>query len=191
MRIDGQAAGHLAITERRTLGAAFVPEERLGPWRGAAVQALRKRHPDPLFHRAPAAGGLKPLGFLFLRRSITRATAKRIGEAYDVRKGLSPGSGSQRSCPAEICRNSSSAANSIASPRVLVVNQPTWGVDAGAAALIRQALIDLAAAGSAVLVISQDLDEIFEIAVRIAVISHGHLSSRPEARSTDARSSAC
>ena len=64
----------------------------------------------------------------------------------------------------------------LAEPSVLVVNQPTWGVDAGASALIRQALIDLARAGSAVLVISQDLDEIFEIADRIAVISRGELS---------------
>jgi simple sugar transport system ATP-binding protein len=61
-------------------------------------------------------------------------------------------------------------------PKILVVNQPTWGVDAGAAAMIRQALIDLARSGSAVLVISQDLDEIFEIADRIAVISRGELS---------------
>jgi ABC-type uncharacterized transport system ATPase subunit len=61
-------------------------------------------------------------------------------------------------------------------PAVLVVNQPTWGVDAGAAATIRQALVDLARAGSAILVISQDLDEIFEIADRIAVISRGQLS---------------
>jgi ABC-type uncharacterized transport system ATPase subunit len=57
-----------------------------------------------------------------------------------------------------------------------VVNQPTWGVDAGAAATIRQALVDLSRKGSAVLVISQDLDEIFEIADRIAVISRGQLS---------------
>ena len=61
-------------------------------------------------------------------------------------------------------------------PGVLVVNQPTWGVDAGASATIRQAIIDLARQGSAVLVISQDLDEIFEIADRIAVISRGQLS---------------
>ena len=61
-------------------------------------------------------------------------------------------------------------------PSLLVVNQPTWGVDAGAAALIRQALIDLARKGAAVLVISQDLDEIFEVADRIAVISRGELS---------------
>ncbi|MNV77386.1 Galactose/methyl galactoside import ATP-binding protein MglA [compost metagenome] len=61
-------------------------------------------------------------------------------------------------------------------PSVLVVNQPTWGVDAGAASRIRQALVDLAKAGSAVIVISQDLDEIFEIATTIAVISDGRLS---------------
>ena len=66
-------------------------------------------------------------------------------------------------------------------PGVLVVSQPTWGVDAGAAAVIRQALIDLAARGAAVLVISQDLDELAEIADRIAVMFHGQLSAPLEA----------
>ena len=60
---------------------------------------------------------------------------------------------------------------------MLVVNQPTWGVDAGATAVIRQALIDLASRGSAVLVISQDLDELLEIADRIAVMFQGTLSA--------------
>jgi ABC-type uncharacterized transport system ATPase subunit len=60
---------------------------------------------------------------------------------------------------------------------VLVVSQPTWGVDAGAAAVIRQALIDLAARGAAVLIISQDLDELAEIADRMAVMFHGKLSA--------------
>ena len=59
----------------------------------------------------------------------------------------------------------------------LVVSQPTWGVDAGAAATIRQALIDLASRGAAVLVISQDLDEIEEIADRVAVMFRGKLSA--------------
>ena len=80
-------------------------------------------------------------------------------------------------------------------PGVLVVSQPTWGVDAGAAAVIRQALLDLAGRGAAVLVISQDLDELAEIADRIAVMFHGHLSEpigdrarRPrEARPADGR----
>ena len=62
-------------------------------------------------------------------------------------------------------------------PAVLVVSQPTWGVDAGAAAVIRQALLDLASAGAAVLVTSQDLDEIAEIADRVAVMFHGRLSA--------------
>jgi len=61
-------------------------------------------------------------------------------------------------------------------PVVLVVSQPTWGVDAGAAAVIRQALLDLAAGGAAVLVTSQDLDELAEITDRIAVMFHGRLS---------------
>ncbi len=61
-------------------------------------------------------------------------------------------------------------------PAVMVVNQPTWGVDAGAAAHIRQALIELARSGSAVLVISQDLDELFEISDAIAVMHNGELS---------------
>jgi simple sugar transport system ATP-binding protein len=64
----------------------------------------------------------------------------------------------------------------LAEPGVLVINQPTWGVDAGAASRIRQALVDLARAGSAVVVISQDLDEIFEVATDIAVICEGRLS---------------
>ena len=60
--------------------------------------------------------------------------------------------------------------------KVLVVSQPTWGVDAGAATAIHQALIDLADNGAAIIVISQDLDEIFSLADRIAVIAEGKLS---------------
>jgi simple sugar transport system ATP-binding protein len=69
---------------------------------------------------------------------------------------------------------------------VLVVSQPTWGVDAGAARLIRQALVDLAADGAAVLVVSQDLDELFAIADRIAVIHAGRLSAALPAETLDA-----
>jgi len=67
-------------------------------------------------------------------------------------------------------------------PGVLVVNQPTWGVDAAAAASIRQALLDLAAGGAAVVVISQDLDELMEISDRFAALNEGRLSpARPTA----------
>jgi len=61
-------------------------------------------------------------------------------------------------------------------PDVLVVSQPTWGVDAGAAAAIHQALQDMASNGTAVLVISQDLDELMIITDRIAALCAGRLS---------------
>ena len=61
-------------------------------------------------------------------------------------------------------------------PKLLVAAQPTWGVDVGAAAFIRQQLIDLRNAGAAILVISEELEELFEISDRIAVIAEGRLS---------------
>ena len=70
-------------------------------------------------------------------------------------------------------------------PKVLVVAQPTWGVDVGAAAFIRQSLIDLRNAGTAILVISEELDELFEICDRIAVIAKGRLSPAKRAAETD------
>jgi simple sugar transport system ATP-binding protein len=61
-------------------------------------------------------------------------------------------------------------------PGVLVISQPSWGLDAGAAAAVAQALLDLAEEGAAVLIISQDLDEILSLCDRIAVIHQGSLS---------------
>jgi simple sugar transport system ATP-binding protein len=108
-----------------------------------------------------------------------RGIVGRVSETFDVRKGspdpeanaLSGGNLQKFVVGREFDRK----------PGVLVVCQPTWGVDAGAATAIRQALIDLARAGSAVLVISQDLDEILEISDRIAVISKGRLSEARDA----------
>ncbi len=58
-----------------------------------------------------------------------------------------------------------------------MVNQPTWGVDAAAAAAIRQAILDLAAKGTAVVCISQDLDELMEISDSFAALNEGRLSA--------------
>ncbi|MCS5603583.1 MAG: ABC transporter ATP-binding protein, partial [Paracoccus sp.] len=67
-------------------------------------------------------------------------------------------------------------------PRVLVVNQPTWGVDAGAATAVRQSLLDLARGGAGVIVISQDLDELMELSARFCALNEGRLSDpRPTA----------
>jgi general nucleoside transport system ATP-binding protein len=165
--IDGKAAGQLSITQRRRLGAAFVPEERLGhgtaPRMKLSENALLTGH---------AASGMVRRGFV--DTAATLKTVDRATEAFDVRKAkrdpeaasLSGGNLQKFVVGREILRN----------PAVLVVNQPTWGVDAGAAAVIRQALIDLAAGGAAVLVTSQDLDELIEITDRIAVMFHGRLS---------------
>jgi simple sugar transport system ATP-binding protein len=63
-----------------------------------------------------------------------------------------------------------------AGPRLLIVSQPTWGVDVGAAAQIRGAILALRDAGCAVLVLSEELDELFEICDRLHVLAKGHLS---------------
>ena len=70
-------------------------------------------------------------------------------------------------------------------PTVFIAAQPTWGVDAGAAAVIHQALLDLADSGSVVLIVSQDLDELLLISDRIAVISGGRLSQAMPTRTAD------
>ena len=61
-------------------------------------------------------------------------------------------------------------------PQVMLVSQPTWGVDVGAAAVIRRALIELRDAGVAVLIMSEELDELFAICDRVAVMAAGRLS---------------
>jgi len=165
--IDGRAAGRLGVTDRRRLGAAFVPEERLG--HGTAP---RMRLSENVLLTGHAASGMVKHGFV--DKAATLAVVDRTTASFDVRKAkrdpeaasLSGGNLQKFVVGREILRE----------PGVLVVSQPTWGVDAGAAAVIRQALIDLAARGSAVLVISQDLDELAEIAGRVAVMFHGRLS---------------
>lgn len=74
-------------------------------------------------------------------------------------------------------------------PTVLVVNQPTWGVDAAAAAAIRQAILDLAAKGAGVICISQDLDELMDVSDRITAITEGRLA-RPPAKASPSTPSA-
>jgi simple sugar transport system ATP-binding protein len=63
-----------------------------------------------------------------------------------------------------------------ATPKLLIVSQPTWGVDVGAAAQIRSALMSLRDAGCALLVVSEELDELFELCDRMHVMAQGRLS---------------
>jgi simple sugar transport system ATP-binding protein len=176
IKIDGKDAGRLSITERRRLGAAFVPEERLGH-----ATAPRFKLSDNALISGHAASPMVRGGFI--DRGQMLAFVERITKAYDVRKGkrdpeaisLSGGNLQKYVVGREILRE----------PRLLIVSQPTWGVDAGAAAAIRQAIIDLAARGAAVLVMSQDLDELYEISDRLVVICAGRLSAPRATRRTD------
>ena len=165
---DEIESGRLGVTARRKAGMAFVAEERLGhgavPNLPLSTNMVLTRHAsDP---------DIAKRGFVNMAKAV--AAKERIVKDYDVRKGkadpearaLSGGNLQKFVIGRELDRK----------PGILIVNQPTWGVDAGAAAAIRQALVDLARSGSAVLVISQDLDEIFEMADRVAVISRGQLS---------------
>jgi len=69
-----------------------------------------------------------------------------------------------------------------ATPPLIIANQPTWGLDIGAVAYVHQQLLDACAQGSAVLLISEDLDEVFALADRIAVMHHGRLGAPRPAR---------
>ncbi|WP_075996376.1 ABC transporter ATP-binding protein [Salaquimonas pukyongi] len=168
----GQAVGNLDINARRKLGAAFVPEERLGH---GAVPGMTLTENLLLARHASDSVAFQRFGRLGVvwEEMVEKAT-KRICSDMDVRKSaenpaasaLSGGNLQKFIMGRELDRQ----------PSILVVNQPTWGVDAGAASRIRQALIDLAASGSAVLMISQDLDEIFEVADRILVMHDGTIA---------------
>ncbi len=92
--------------------------------------------------------------------------------------------------PAGTCKNSSSDGKSN-KPSLLIAAQPTWGVDAGAAAAIHQSILDLAEKGSAVLVLSQDLDEIFEVCDSVCVIYEGTLSDATRFPTSVAKKSDC
>jgi ABC-type uncharacterized transport system ATPase subunit len=167
INLSGQCVDHLGAAQRRDLGLGFVPEERLG--RGA-VPAMS------LTENALLTGsncGMVKHGLV--KRGVARNYARATITAFNVKggseksaaQGLSGGNLQKYIVGREIRHV----------PKVMLVAQPTWGVDVGAAQLIHQALIGLRDSGSAVLVISEELDELFTICDRIAVLSAGRLSA--------------
>ncbi|SFF05030.1 nucleoside ABC transporter ATP-binding protein [Sulfitobacter brevis] len=163
----GNDVGLLGPTARRALGILSAPEERLGH---AAVPDMSLTENAML--TGAAREGLDRGGILDWAGA--RRFAETIIKTFDVR---TPG-------PANAARSLSGGnlqkfvigREVLQRPELLVVNQPTWGVDASAAAAIRQALLDLAENGTAVVVISQDLDELMEISDRFAALNEGRLS---------------
>lgn len=171
IRFDGTDVSAWGPVRRRQYGGAFIPEERNGH---AAVPILTLR--ENAFLTTFRRLGLSRRGLIL--EGATRRYTEDIISVFDVRTtgaeadaaSLSGGNLQKFVVGREINLR----------PGILIVAQPTWGVDAGAAATIHQALIDLAGEGAAVLVISQDLDEIFAICDKIVVISGGRMSpARP------------
>jgi ABC-type uncharacterized transport system ATPase subunit len=166
IRISGKQAGRRSAARRREMGLRYVPEERLG--RGAVPEMnLAENSVLTGYGAGLVRGGL-------VQNGIARAFARETIECFKVK-----------------CASELAAANSLSGgnlqkfivgretrlgPRVMVVAQPTWGVDVGASLLIHQALIDLRDRGVAVLVISEELDELFSICDRLAVLAGGRLS---------------
>jgi len=167
MILDGAPAGFLTPGNRRERGLCCVPEERLGH---AAVPSMSLT--ENAFLTAHHRTNMRSVGLISKGKS--QHFAERVISSFNVQ-----------------CNGPASAAGSLSGgnlqkfivgreieqqPSVFVVAQPTWGVDAGAAAAIHAALQNMAKQGAAVLVISQDLDELMFISDRIAALCAGRLS---------------
>ena len=170
LRLMGQPAGKLDPAARRALGMCFVPEERLG--RGA-VPALSLADNALLTGYVPAgATGMVSRGLI--RYGAVRDFARQVIARFNVKCG---GEGAAASSLSGGNLQKFIVGREIAlAPKVMVLAQPTWGVDIGAAMLIRQAIIDLRDQGVAVLVLSEEIDELFMMSDRIAVLAKGRLS---------------
>ncbi|MDJ0820472.1 MAG: ABC transporter ATP-binding protein [Paracoccaceae bacterium] len=158
---------------RRDAGLLSAPEERLGH---AAAPNMS------LIENAVLTGARRQ-GMLnngMIQWGTARGFAEQVIRTFDVR---TPGPGTAaRALSGGNLQKYVIGREILQAPEVLVVNQPTWGVDAAAAAAIRQALLDLASQGAAILCISQDLDELMEISDRFGALNEGRLSAiRPVA----------
>ena len=166
IEICGRPAASLLPDARRMAGMGFVPEERLGrgavPQMSLADNALLTAHGKDMLNRG------------MIRFDRVKAFADQCIEKFDVKCGGSKAAA--KSLSGGNLQKFIMGREILQAPRLLVVSQPTWGVDVGAAAFIRQELIDLRNEGTAILVISEELEELFEVSDRIAVIAKGRLS---------------
>lgn len=156
-------------------GVARIPEDRHGTglvgdlpvWENAVSERLRTR----AFSRGP-----------LVRRAAARAHAQRIAAEYDVRGGGldAPARGLSGGNMQKLILGRAMLAPDGTTPRLIVAHQPTWGLDVGAVAAIQRRLLAARDAGAAVLLLSDDLDEVMALGDRIAVLHAGHLTpARP------------
>jgi ABC-type uncharacterized transport system ATPase subunit len=172
--LQGQSVGKMNAAGRRLRGLGFVPEERLG--RGAVPDLslaqnmlLSHQTEETVNHGFVRFGAISQIATDIIKRFKVKA-----GGPHATAGSLSGGNLQKYIVGREVMRN----------PKVLIVAQPTWGVDVGAAAQIRAELVALRDAGCALLVISEELDELFEISDRLLVIAKGKVS--PSIKRADA-----
>jgi len=177
IRMDGKDMAQASPVARRAMGLHFVPEERLG--RGA-VPTLSLAQ-NTLLTRTETVGRLGWIRTGQVQRLAEGLIARfnvKAGGADAAAKSLSGGNLQKFIVGREIA----------AKPKLLIVSQPTWGVDVGAAAQIRGELLKLRDGGCALLVVSEELDELFEVSDRLVVIAKGRVSpSVPTAEATVAQ----
>ena len=167
VQLRGNPIGHLPPTARRELGLLSAPEERLGHAAAPDMSLVENAMLTAKTRRKMVNNGFLdwPKARDFAQEVITQFDV-RTPSANNAARSLSGGNLQKFVIGREVLQD----------PEVLVVNQPTWGVDAAAAAAIRQSLLDLAAGGAAIIVISQDLDELMEVSDRFAALNEGRLS---------------
>ncbi len=175
IRLDGHPMAHFGPAARRQKGLNFIPEERLG--RGAVP-------PHSLVKNSLLTGYQRGLvRFGFLRLGTLRQCADRTIEGFDVRcrgadaeaRSLSGGNLQKFIVGREIAQ----------APKVLLVSQPSWGLDVGATAAIRERLVALRHEGAGILVISEEIEELFEISDQLHVMFRGRLSPAVDRASLD------
>jgi len=171
VKIAGVAMGDAGPNDRRRAGLVAAPEERLGHAAAPDMSLVENALLSGVVRK-----GLTRRGFIDW--AATEDFAAGIIKDFDVRtpgthvaaRALSGGNLQKFVVGRELSQT----------PGVIIINQPTWGVDAAAAAAIRQAILDRASGGAAVVVISQDLDELLEIADNFAALNGGRLTpTRP------------
>jgi general nucleoside transport system ATP-binding protein len=166
IKLLGRPVGNLNPAQRRALGLTFVPEERLG--RGAVP-------PMTLAYNALLTGARKGMVQTgIIHPAVMKTFSKNVIERFKVKCGGDQSVASSLS--GGNLQKFIVGRETMLAPKMMIVAQPTWGVDVGAAQLIRQALIDLRDQGVALLVISEELDELFTISDRLSVIAAGRLS---------------
>ncbi|MCY1127993.1 ABC transporter ATP-binding protein [Frigidibacter sp. RF13] len=167
VRIGGHAAGDLGPAERRKAGLVAAPEDRYGHAAAPDMSLIENAFLTGALRRGLTKNG-------FIDWAATKTFAEEVIATYDVR---TPGSHvAARALSGGNLQKFLIGRELDQTPEVIVINQPTWGVDAAAAAAIRQAILNRAAEGAGVVVISQDLDELLEIADQFAVLNEGRLT---------------